>query len=327
MKLNTRFRAAAALLAIAAALYPHATLAQADSATAPAPFRMEVSATVPVDEFMRGEDIPIDVTLHNSGRSAFIIDDYGEYLGNRVFVYVRNADSGMLLLTRAGAPRTLVEALQLLPGQTKTVRIYAGTAYDLSKHGRYHATVSAESGGEASYARAVSFSVMEGVELARAARTFGADGARLRVYTLLYWPRKQGEALFLRISDDPKRGGGVVGFVSLGGIVRVADPTMSFGGDGTLTIIHQIGRDRFVRTKLDVSSDTPVVLERDTNLMSADAVSERISSRIVEERIDERSAEKSIEEQGFFSRRRARSRKALPASTGTSLGGGAADSD
>ena len=312
----------AAIAAMIGSAVPRAMSQQVGGSVSPessSALRVDVSASVPVDEFLRGEDVPVDVTLRNSGRVAFVVDDYGEYLRNRIFVYVRNADSGALLLPRDGAPRSLVDSLELLPGQTKTVRVYPAAAYDISKHGRYHVTVAAASGERTSCSTAVSFTVVEGVELASAARSFGGDGSRVRVFTLLYWPRKQGEALFLRVTDDPRRGGGVVGFVSLGGVVRVADPTMTFGGDGTVTIVHQIGRDRFVRTKLDVSSDKPVVLDRDANLLSADAVSERISTRLVEERIDERSAERSEENQGFFSRRRARTRKALPASTGESF--------
>lgn len=310
---KTLVRAAAAALALAAAV---CGAAPADG-PGQAQFLVDVSASVPVSEFLRGEDIPVDVTLVNAGRTAFVVDDYGEYLRNRVFVYVRNADSGVLLLPRAGAPRSLSGPLELLPGQTKKVRIYPGRAYDLSKHGRYHATVSAISGDSQSSSAPVSFSVVEGVELLSAARAFGDDGSRIRLFTLLYWARNNGEALFLRISGDPAKTREAVGFVSLGGIVRVADPTMEFGGDGTLTVVHQIGRDRFVRTKLDVSGDTPVVLERDSNLLSADALSERMSTRLIEERIDERSAGGG-NEPGFFTRRRMRTRKQLPASTGTS---------
>ena len=81
---------------------------------------------------------------------------------------------------------------------------------------------------------------------------------------------------------------------------------MSFASDGTVTIVHQISRDRFARTRLDASSFPLKVLEHDDNLLSADAVSERIVTQLVSDRIEAREAEKADEGGGLFRRHRTR---------------------
>ena len=81
---------------------------------------------------------------------------------------------------------------------------------------------------------------------------------------------------------------------------------MSFGSDGSVTIVHQISRDRFARTKLDASSFPLKVLERNTNLLSREAVSERIVTQLVSERVEAREAEKADEGGGLFRRHRTR---------------------
>ena len=81
---------------------------------------------------------------------------------------------------------------------------------------------------------------------------------------------------------------------------------MTFAPDGTVTIVHQVSRDRFARTKIDASSFPLKIAERADNLLSADAVSERITTRLVSERVEALEAEKADEGRGLFRRHRTR---------------------
>ena len=309
---SSRSRLSAFLRAVclfAAAVLPAARAAAAPSAT------LSVEAAPATLEFVRGEPVVLNAKFANSGRTALVVDDYGEWLKNTVKVYVRNDDTHNLLLPRQGAPHSAVESLVLRPGESKTVSIRLGETYDLSSQGRFHATVVLDRDGETAESRPVSFSIVEGIELSARTRVpAGADESRPLRYALLYWTRNQGETLFLRVTD-PSRGGAVAAFVTLGALVRVADPTLEFDADGIATVVQQISRDRFARTRLDLDVTPPVVLERDANLLSADALAERMNARAISERIDERQAEKEAGS-GFFSRRRERTRKQISVKPG-----------
>lgn len=311
-------RAVSAAIAVGAMASPAvAPAAPASGNASPEPLRISISASAAIGEFVCGEDVVIDATLRNASRQAFIVDDYGPYAENRIFAYVRNVDSERLLMPRTGAPATLVEEAEIAPGAAKTFRIPLGRAYDLTKPGRYHATIVATDGHGSASSQMVSFSVVSGLELRSETRAFGMDGGRIRKFSLVYWTRNQGETLFLRITD-PSRDGAIVGFANLGSLVRVADPSLSFAQDGSLVIVHQISRDRFARTTLNVTGDTPTLLSRDSNLLDAGAVAGEMSARLVAERIEERDAEKKEGRPGFFERRRQRTRTQLPPPTGTS---------
>ena len=81
---------------------------------------------------------------------------------------------------------------------------------------------------------------------------------------------------------------------------------MTFDAKGVVTIVNQISRDRFAKTRIDASSFPLRILERNANLLSADAVSERIATQLVSERVDAHQSEKTEESRGLFSRHRTR---------------------
>ena len=292
---------AAALLATAAALLPgRAAAAPAVSAT------LSIGVKADRSEFVRGEDITLTGVVRNAGATAFIVDDYGPYRQNRIRLYLRDASTGRLLSPRADAPASAVTSLSVLPGEEKTFTIRVGATFDVPRHARVQATAVVERGeNETAASNPVAFAVVEGIEFTSSVRTLPGDETKLYRFSLLYWARDKTESVFLRVSD-PASDDRVVGFASLGKVVRVAEPTMSFGADGSVTIVHQISRDRFAKTKLDASSFPLKVLERDENLLSRDAVSERIATQLVTERLEAREAEKADEGGGLFRRHRTR---------------------
>jgi hypothetical protein len=290
---------AAVLLAAAAALLP-GRAAAAVSTTLAIGIRADRS------EFVRGEDLTISGVLRNTGSSAFIVDDYGPYLQNRIRLYLRDAATGRLIDPRPGAPASAVPSLTVRPGEEKPFTIHVGTCYDLPRHARVQATAVVERGDDESAAsHPVAFTLVEGIEFTSDVRTLPGDDRRLFRFELIYWARDQVENIFLRVSD-PAQDGRVVGFASLGTVVRVAEPSMTFDAKGVVTIVNQISRDRFAKTRIDASSFPLRILERNANLLSADAVSERIATQLVSERVDAQKSEKTEESRGLFSRHRTR---------------------
>lgn len=291
-----------ALLAVATASLPLRTPA-ADAPAVSATLR--VQALMSQLEFVRGEPILLEGKIVNQGVGPYIVDDYGPYLQNTVKVYLRDAANGRLLDMRRGAPASLVRSLTVRPGETGSFSVDLRQAYDLSRTGRYHAEVFVYRGSEVALSRALSFSVVDGIEIASAVRALARDQRRPLRFSLLYLDRNKRQELFLRVTESSPPA--VVAFVSLGSIVRVAEPTLAFGPDDVVTVVQQVSRDRYARTRIDFSGETPRIAERDDSLLSMEAVQEDINTRLLVSRLVEaESAGAGTDKKGVFGRRATR---------------------
>ncbi|MGN0845106.1 MAG: hypothetical protein ACI4QT_07800 [Kiritimatiellia bacterium] len=243
---------------------------------------LSVQAKLSELEYVRGEDILLTVQIQNTGTSVFVVDDYGEYLKNKVSLVVREAESQRLLSPIQGETALAPVATELTvpPGDMREVTVNLSHLYDLSKHGRYQVTVLLERGAETAVSRILSFSLVEGIEIISARNAFSSDEAHSYTFTLLYWERSKRQDLFLRISD-PARRNRIAAFVSLGPLVRVSDPTMTFQGTSSVTIVQQTGRDHYARTVLDISRLPVRVVDREDNLLSGEALEQQIQTQTV----------------------------------------------
>lgn len=282
---------------------------------------LSVSVRMEKSEFVRGEPVRLVGTVRNSGNTAFIVDDYGDWLRNTVKAYVFDGETGRMIMPRRDAPRSAVPELAVLPGAEKEFSVDLSTVCDLPPTGRFQAAAIVTCGGaggapdENAGSRRVSFSVVEGIELKAATRVRNDAGVpRTLRFSLVYWDQAARQNLFLRVSDAAS--GDIVAFYRLGAFLRVADPSLSFGEGDTATVVQQVSRDHFAKTVVSFAHGAERVVSRDDNLVSADAFSDAISSRIVNERVDRVMRERAEEKKrGFFSRRTTRTE--LPPSSGT----------
>lgn len=245
-----------------------------------------VQASMSQLDFVRGEPIVLDGKISNVGTTPFIVDDYGPYLANRIKVYVRDASSGRLLDFHPGAPASLVRSLSVRPGEAKDFSVDLREACDLTRTGRYHAEVFANRGPETAVSRKLSFSIVDGVEIANSVRALSRDQRRPLRFALLYTDRNKRQELFLRVTDA-RSPSAVVAFVSLGSLVRVAEPSLSFGADDVVTVVQQVTRDRYARTRIDFSGGEPRIVERDDSLLSMESVREDVNTRLLLSRLVE----------------------------------------
>ena len=139
----------------------------------------------------------------------------------------------------------------------------------------------------ADHLRTIAFSIVEGIEIVSARNALGSNESRPLRFALLYWERSKRQDLFLRISD-PANHNRTVGFVSLGPVVRVSEPTMTFQGTSAVTIVQQTGRDHYARTVIDTSRLPLRVTSREDNLLSGEAFQQELNRRIISDRIRER---------------------------------------
>lgn len=282
---------------------------------------LSVSARMEKSEFVRGEPVRLIGTLRNSGSTAFVVDDYGEWLRNTIRAYVFDGETGRMIMPRRDAPHSAVPELTVMPGAEKEFAVDLATVCNLPPTGRFQAAAIVTCGGgggapdESAGSRRVSFSVVEGIELKTATRVRIDAGVRRTLrFSLVYWDQAARQNLFLRVSDVAS--GDIVAFYRLGAFLRVAEPSLSFGEGDTATILQQVSRDRFARTVVSFAHGAERVLSRDDNLVSAEAFSDALSSHIVNERVDRVMQERAEEKKrGFFSRRTTRTD--LPPSPGT----------
>lgn len=254
-------------------------------------------------EFVRGEPIVVTGTLRNNSRTAFIVDDYGDYKNNEISVYVRDMSSRSLLTPRDGVSGSMVPQFTVTPGSEKRFSLNLREIYDFKRQGLYHATVIVRRGEEKVVSKPIAFTIVEGIELYSAIQALSSDEAHPVRFSLLCWERDKRRDLFARLTDPlyPDR---VLSFASLGATVSVGNPSVSFGNDDTVTVVQQISRDRYSRTVLGLDGRTFEILARDDNMMSADAVLENMNIRMATEQLMQGSGKASPEagRKGFTER-------------------------
>ncbi len=256
-------------------------------------------------EFVRGEPIVISGSLRNNSRAAFIIDDYGDYKNNGISVYVRDMTSRSLLTPRDGVSESMVPRFTVTPGSEKQFSLNLRDVYDFKRQGLYHATVIVRRGEEMVVSKPIAFTIVEGIELQSAVRALSADETHPIRFSLLCWERDKRRDLFARITE-PGHPDRVLGFASLGATVSVGNPSVLFGDDDTVTVVQQISRDRYTRTVLGFADRRFEILERDDNMMSADAVLENMNIRMATEQLMQGSGKTQPEagRKGFSERHR-----------------------
>jgi len=194
--------------------------------------------------FVRDEGVTFTVSIKNFGEKAFIVDDYGEYVDNSVEIRLKKADGGYLLV-REGSP---LENVMVVPQGTQDFSVNLLRWFPEAKEGSYFVQFIAHRKGEVVGSELIKFDIVAGIEIGSVTRPIPGDDSTSRTYTLLYWPRNQVEAFFMRVTEGSEDR--VIGLVRLGNIVRYAKPKVDFAGGGILTVTHQASRDILVRTTL-----------------------------------------------------------------------------
>lgn len=259
---------------------------------------MDIRVSLPFIDFLQNENVPLTVSLTNPGSTAFIIDDYPPFDQNSFSLFLRD-QKGRLAL-----PRTKTLALPectIKPGETITFTINVNEFFDLREEGHYQVAATVYRGKDLANSRVLPFVIVSGIEIGRVRRIREGYDNSAFTYTLLYWPRNEKEYLFLRVAEVPS--GRIFGFVTLGTIVRIAQPTIEFEAN-TVVVTHQTARDNFIRTRLDISGPTLTVLDN-APMTSSIAIQEAAATQRAHEKLNEMEAQ-APEKGGFLKRRTTR---------------------
>ena len=226
-----------------------ATVASAES--------LQLNVSMEFDTYVIHEALTVTVKVSDLGSAPFILDDYGEYKANSLELILRHETDGFQDPLRTG---NQFGSVMVLPGKSETLTCRLNDWFSLARQGRYTVQAVAHRGGEVVYSGLVSFMVVNGLEISSEVRPLSGEETRSRRYTLLYLPRRQREDLFLRVDDAA--GGGIVALFCLGGVMRYEKPRIEFGAGSQFAVVHQIARDRFVRTRFQSDAETLRVVDR-----------------------------------------------------------------
>lgn len=218
---------------------------------------LQLDASLECDSYVQFESVTLTLRVQNFGATPFIVDDYGDYRNNSVSIVLRHEATGYQEQARAGMP---FGALMVTQQQSVTIACNINEWFSLQREGKYSVQVFAKRGGETFASKILVFSIVRGLILSTESHMLPGSDTKARVYTLLYWPRKQREDLFLRVTEVPSDN--VVALFRLGPLVRYVPPRLEFPEEGRMSVLQQIGRDRFVRTLFRSDASGIEVLER-----------------------------------------------------------------
>jgi len=193
------------------------------------------------------EAVDAYLSIRNDTAAPFVIDAQTESSDGEVRFRVTREDG--LAVARYSA-RPLVPYLRMLPDEKRDLMLDLSLWYDVSSMGRYLVQATVERAGQQFDSNRVMVEVVRGIELSRVKRNVPGSPGRLRAYSLRYWSRDKTERLFLCV--DEEESGENYGVFQLGRVVRVFEPVLRVGRDGTIRIIHQSGVDCYTRSVFKV---------------------------------------------------------------------------
>ena len=195
-------------------------------------------------DFISGERIRGVVDIANSSPDSLA---YGyPNAKDRVFVEVFRASDRSLLTRTSNGP--FVAKFRIGSGEGQKFETFLGDHYALLEPSRYLARPVLVHDGvrfEGSYR---AFDVVEGVRITGAMQLFSTQPDLQREFSLVHWPRKSREHLFLR-ARDIGAGNRVWETYDLGLILRIDQPTVSVLPTGEVVVLHRINQDQFLRTE------------------------------------------------------------------------------
>jgi len=220
---------------------------------------IKVDLRLDASDFVTGERIRGVVDIANSSPDNLA---YG-YPGaqDRVFVEIFRASDHSSLTRTSNRP--FVAKFRIGSGEGQKFETFLGDHYALRETSRYLARPVLVHKGVRYEGNYRAFDVVEGVRIAGAMQLFATKPDLQREFSLVHWPRKSREHLFLRARDNGARGR-VWETYDLGLILRIDKPTVSVLPTGEVVVLHRINQDQFLRTEFWSIPNAMEMHERET---------------------------------------------------------------
>lgn len=139
----------------------------------------------------------------------------------------------------------MVDYLELKPGQSKEYMFDLNLWYTMQDAMRYAVHAQVYSGENKWNSNRLLIDVVNGLEITSVSKAIPGYTDRIRKFTLKYLTRDKNEHLFLKADEEAA---GLVFVYPLGQLIRVQAPTLEVDRRGLVTVSHQAGRDRYVKS-------------------------------------------------------------------------------
>lgn len=168
-------------------------------------------------------------------------------VNDKVFVEVyRSTDNGLDQLSRISR-HEFVASFAVETGEGQKLEVFLADHYALKEPNRYVAKPVFVHGGTRYEGLPRVFDMVEGVSVVGASQLFQSRKNLQRDFSVVYWPRANGEHLFLKARDtNPDR---LWRTTDLGSVLRITKPIVSVCKDGKVFVLHRLDQDRFIRTE------------------------------------------------------------------------------
>lgn len=236
-----------------------AALAIVLSASADRPVsEIKVDLRFDYPDYVSGERIRAVVDIANSSPGTIAVAPGSNDV---FFIEVSRASDAERLPRKSGA--RFIADFTLKSGEGQKFETFLGDRYDLSKPRRYLAKPVLVHNGTRYEGDVRAFDVVDGLRIDGAMQMFSGKSSLQRNFTLLYWPRKGAEHLFLAAKDSgsSKR---VFETRDLGIISRMDRPIIGILPGGEVVVIHRLNTDQYIRTEFWSFPDELLFRERGT---------------------------------------------------------------
>ena len=195
-------------------------------------------------DYVVGEPVLATVVIENHGFRPVNISDFGPFKNNRLFFEISKTPQVYLKQRREGK---IVTDIELEKDEGSTCRVNLSTWYDLLAPGSYSIRAVLILGNERYESPVTSFSIVPGIELARAVQYIQGRPTTERTLLLVYWSRDGKDVAFLRAWDAT---GAVYGTLEIGPLIRNRRPELQKINDTTYRVHRQVTSDALQRSEI-----------------------------------------------------------------------------
>ena len=205
-------------------------------------------------KYMRGERIPLQITIENHVGEPLVFNDVYHNAELRLSVSSDGSNSGI------GKEKTLKRDIVILSDDTVSKVVDLKKILKLSDFGSYQVKASIIYGGRIYSSYPKGFDIVDGVEMISRRRLLPGYTNIILTYSVRYLGRESKEDAYLVITDKDE--GIIYGAFYLGHIVRVSKPVLKFDSKGEVIVVHQSGLYTFTRSVIQVQRDESMFVDQ-----------------------------------------------------------------
>ena len=212
--------------------------------------------------FAETSEIMVDLKLDSSdyviGERIRGVVDIANPSPEKISVgYSNSKDSFFIEVFRASSMRQLtkvsrhefVSKFRVDSSEGQKLETFLGEHYGLREPSRYLAKPVLVHNGVRYEGMMRAFDVVDGIRLGGAMQMFANREGLRREFSLVYWPRRNSEHLFL-LARDAGISDRAWETRDLGPMLRLDKPSISVMPKGEIVVLHRLNQDQFVRTEL-----------------------------------------------------------------------------